>query len=142
MANTRKLEIRCTACGRTTLARPEPLYDGFRRTGEAMVCTACGHRYASREQTPFVDGDSRPAVFGAADRAATVRVFRDDERRHSCAWCRHLVLNPFGQRCGLTNREVEATDLCDRFEHKPEEPEAAADAPTAPPDPLDRLFRK
>jgi hypothetical protein len=29
-----------------------------------------------------------------------------------------MVLNPFGQRCGLTNRFVEATDLCEHFVKK------------------------
>lgn len=125
------MEIRCQACGRVALARPEPVYEEFRKVAETFVCTACGHRYATREQTPFVSAaDSRPAVFTDADKPEAVRVFRSDERRRSCAWCRHFIVNPFCQRCGITNREVEATDVCARFSAKPESPEKpAAPAP-------------
>lgn len=133
------LEIRCTACGRVALARAEPRYEEFRKVGEEFVCTACGRRYATREGTPFVNDGGAPRVFGAADRPERVRVFRDDERRRCCGWCLHFVVNPFGQRCGLTNRETEATDLCERFELRPDQP--AQEAPPAKPrDPLARLF--
>lgn len=116
-----RLEIHCTACGRVALARAEPVYTDFRRTGEAFVCTACGARYASHAETPFV-----------AETQQT-KVFRDDERRRCCAWCLHRVVNPFGQRCGLTNREIESTDLCADFERQPDDvpPEAAPRAATA-----------
>ena len=122
------LEIRCTACNRLALARIEPVYEDFRKVAEAFVCTACGHRYPSREKTPFVDASGRPRVFSDADKPETVKVFKSDERRRSCAWCRHFIVNPFCQRCGLSNRTVEATDVCARFLAKPEIAPAAAGA--------------
>ncbi len=140
MSNRRaKLEILCSVCGRVALARAEPRYDGFRKTGEDFVCTACGHRYAGREQTPFVSDDGAPRVFTAADRPEQVRIFHDSERRRCCGWCLHFVVNPFGQRCGLTNRETEATDLCERFELRPDPP-ARETPPPKPRDPLAALF--
>jgi len=36
-----------------------------------------------------------------------------------------FIVNPFSQRCGLGNREVQATDVCARFTAKPD---PAADA--------------
>ena len=108
-------EIACTACGQTALARIEPVYAGFKKVGEEVVCTACGHRYAGREAAPFAAADARPGVFTEADKPRGPKVFADDERRKCCAWCAHFVVNPFNQRCGLANREVEATDLCIRF---------------------------
>lgn len=114
------LEIHCSVCHETALVRPEPVYDGFRKTGEAYVCTACGARYASAEVTPFVRGASKPRVFSESDKPRTPSIFSDDERQRCCGWCRHFVVNPFSQRCGLTNRETQATDLCVRFEKKEE----------------------
>lgn len=128
-------EIDCTTCGETTLARVEPVYEGFRKTGEAFICTGCGARYASAEETPFVCADTRPQVFTEADKTNPLSVFRDEERRRSCGWCKHFVVNPFSQRCGLSNKETQATELCVRFEKKAEpspDKGAAGCEPTAP----------
>ena len=116
------MEIRCKACGRLTLARAEPVYEDFKKTAETFVCSACGHRYPSRDKTPFVDADGRPRVFSDADKPVAAKVFKSDERRRSCAWCRYFIVNPFCQRCGLSNRLAEATDVCARFQAKPEPP--------------------
>lgn len=112
-------EITCTACGQTALARIEPLYADFKKIGEEVVCTACGHRYAGVDAAPFTAVDRGPRVFTEADKPRTLQVFADDERRKCCTWCAHFTVNPFNQRCGLTNRVVEATDLCIRFTAKP-----------------------
>ena len=118
----RQMEIRCSGCGEVTLVRAEPVYEGFAKTGEAYICTSCGQRYASAEETPFVDAPQQPQVFTDADRAkdAAPAVFGEADCQHCCGWCRHLVLNPFGQRCGVTNRFTEATDVCGDFEKKEE----------------------
>ena len=129
----RKMEIRCSGCGEVALVRPEPVYEGFKKTGEAYICTSCGKRYASAEETPFADAPKMPQVFTDADREVIVpkvftdadrevapKVFDDSERQHCCGWCRHLVLSPFGQRCGKRNRFTEATDVCEAFEKKDE----------------------
>ena len=125
------MEIHCSAYRETTLVRAEPVYDGFKKTGEAFVCTACGARYASAAETPFVRGDARPRVFTEKDKPRALSVFSDDERQRSCGWCRHFVVNPFSQRCGLTNKETQATDLCVRFEKKEEKAPPAPEPPTS-----------
>jgi hypothetical protein len=94
----------------------EPVFEDFKKTGEVFICTACGHRYPSRAATPFLTDAGRPQVFSAADLPEATRIFKSDERRRCCGWCRHFIVNPFNQRCGLSNRAVEATDLCARFE--------------------------
>ena len=114
------LEIHCTVCGTVALARKEPVYEGFKKTGEAFICTACGARFASAEETPFAKKDARPNVFSDADKPSPLSIFSDDERQRTCGWCRHFVVNPFSQRCGLTNKETQAIDLCVRFEKKEE----------------------
>lgn len=127
----KSMEIQCASCGQRALVRAEPVYDGFKKVGEAFVCTACGRRYASAAETPFARGPERPRVFTESDRPRALSVFSDDERQKSCGWCAHFVVNPFSQRCGLTNKETQATDLCVRFEKRAEPPKdaPAADAP-------------
>ena len=124
------MEIQCTQCGKLTLARAEPVYDGFKKIGEAFLCTGCGARYASAADTPFaVAAPSRPPLFTDADKPRAPSIFSDDERQRCCGWCRHFVVNPFSQRCGLSNKETEATDLCVRFEKKSASPDAEPSAP-------------
>ena len=136
------MEIRCKRCGTETLFRREARFEGFTKTGEDWVCTSCGHRRpvdggardgasgkkpawldAADADTPSVAdlfGDAqpepKPQVFSTADLPDRPQVFDERERRRSCGWCRHRVVNPFAQHCGLHEREVEATDLCDAFE--------------------------
>lgn len=111
-------EINCSACGKRSLVRAEPLYEDFKRVGESFICTACGKRYASAEETPFVEAQIKPTVFTEADKPDVISIFEDHERQRCCAYCKHIVLNPFGQRCGVTNRFTEATDLCEHFVKK------------------------
>ena len=112
------MEIKCTACGKVTLVRAEPIYNGFKKVGETFSCIACGHCYASAAETPFMRQAARPAIFSDEDRPKVPTVFSEDERQHCCAWCQHFVVNPFNQRCGLSNQDIQATDLCVRFEKR------------------------
>lgn len=114
----KSLEIICAECGKTALVRAEPIYDGFKKIGEAFVCTSCGHRYASESETPFIEAGRNPVVFTEKDKPDVPKIFSEDEREHCCTWCKHFVVNPFTQRCGLTNNFTEATNLCVRFEKK------------------------
>lgn len=117
-----KREIDCPQCKTQTIVRKEPVYDGFKKTGEIYICTGCGLRFDTKEATPFVEAKKPLAhildIIEEPD--ALAAVFSDDERQSSCGWCRHFVVNPFAQRCGLTNREVEATEWCESFERRKE----------------------
>lgn len=112
------IEIDCSACGRETLLRREPVYEGFKKTGERLLCAGCGHLYAREEDVPFKDR-SGPRIFSESDKSGTPRIFQGDEGKRTCRYCRHYVVNPFAQRCGLRRTFVEATDFCERFEKKP-----------------------
>ena len=115
-----KLEIVCPVCKAEALLRREPVYEGFKKTGERLLCSACGHAFESEETVPFKD-QREVSVFTDADRPRDAEVFEETERRRNCRYCRHYVVNPFTQWCSLHHREVEATDVCDRFDRKPEE---------------------
>ena len=115
------MEIECTVCGKRTLVRPDPIYEGFKKVGEAYICIECGHRYPSESETPFVKAEeSRPRIFTEEDRPRALSLFGEEERQHSCCWCEHFVVNPFTQRCGLSNKFTDATDLCVRFKKRKE----------------------
>ncbi len=111
--------IRCPACGREALLLRAPRYEGLKKTGEDLTCSACGHAFPDEASVPFLTAD-RPAVFTDADRSAVVDPFAHDERGRLCRYCAHYVVNPFLQWCARHKREVQATDVCDRFERKPE----------------------
>jgi rRNA maturation protein Nop10 len=117
----RTLEIICTACGADTLVRREPRFEGFKKVGERLLCASCGHEFASEAEVPFKQKTSL-AVFGAEDKSREIRVFRDDEKGRTCRHCAHYVVNPFTQRCGRTQKIVQATDSCEDFK-----PKASAD---------------
>lgn len=114
----RNLEINCRNCGKTALVRAEPVYEGFRRTGEAFVCLGCGFRYPSEAETPFAVHEAKPDVFTAEEKRKAPSIFGEEEFGHSCRWCAHYVVNPFDQRCGLTGKTVDATDVCFKFLRK------------------------
>lgn len=111
---SKAFQIHCSACGEDSWLKKDPIYDGFRKTGERLLCAACGHVYASEAEVPY-KGASRPRVFSDKDRSKTVDVFAATEKGRNCRHCEHFVVNPFTQRCGLHFRVVEATDVCDDF---------------------------
>lgn len=119
MPEQKKVEILCSACGAEALLLREPRYEGFRRTGETLTCSACRHEYASEAEVPFKES-APPVVFTEADRSAPVHLFQEGEAERLCRHCAHYVVNPFMQWCGVRKKEVEATDTCPRFRRRPE----------------------
>ena len=115
------VEINCTECGADTLAKLEPLYDGFTRIGETYACVNCGHEFPSEDETPFKDGPRKPQVFTDEDRPDVIEVFEESEKGIFCRYCDHYVVNPFLQKCSLHAKIVEATDTCPDFTPKKEE---------------------
>lgn len=121
MAEEKPVEIVCSACGADTLLMRTPKYDGFKKVGEALTCSACGHVYEKEEDIPYKE-KQHLRVFTDADRSADVKVFRENEQGRICRYCTSYIVNPFTQWCSVHKKEVEATDTCDRFEAKEEKP--------------------
>jgi hypothetical protein len=110
------VEIICSHCGADTFLNREAVYDGFTKTGEKLICAACGFEYASEDEVPFKARHAEPEIFTDADRSAKVEVFDDGENRQLCRYCANYIVNPFTQFCALHKKEVQATDTCNRFE--------------------------
>lgn len=111
------VEINCVACGQESLLKREPKYEGFAKVGERLTCFSCGHEYESEDDVPF-KVKRAPKVFDESDAPRTVKVFNEKEADRLCRYCKHYVVNPFLQRCGLRGKLVEATDTCGAFEKK------------------------
>ncbi len=115
MSYASTLEIQCSACGKETLLVREAQFDGFKRTEDKLSCSGCGHVYASEDEVPFKTKQT-VHVFSEQDRSDDIEVFSEDEKGALCRYCRHYVVNPFTQWCGLHKKEVESTDTCPQFE--------------------------
>lgn len=113
------MEFKCPHCGRETWLTKKPVFEGFRKVGERQQCAECGEA-VGEEEAATAAVTRKPAVFTEADRSVVPKVFDETEKERLCRHCRHYVVNPFRQWCGLHRREVEATDTCDRFEPPPE----------------------
>lgn len=112
-----KIEIRCPACGRDSWLVRKPKYDGFAKVGDTLRCALCPHEFADESEVPF-KGSRRPKVFTDDDRPRPLKVFSEDEKGRMCRYCAEYVVNPFIQRCGLHQCEVQATDTCPHFRPK------------------------
>jgi len=109
------VEIICPQCGAEAFLKREPLYEGLKKTGEELSCSACGFVFASEADVPFKRAAAAPQVFTDADRSKKVKVFNEDENRRLCRYCANYVVNPFMQFCSHHKKEVQATDSCPQF---------------------------
>jgi len=120
----KSIEILCPACRQDTLLKRVPLYVGFKRMGETLICASCGHTFANEAAVPF-KGQKPSPILDRADIPKTPQVFQPDDIARLCRHCAHYVVNPFVQRCSLRQKIIEATDTCAHFEQKPQSPPAS-----------------
>lgn len=113
------VEINCPACGESTLLIREPVYEGFAKTGDRLSCSGCGHVFDDESEVPYKEKETL-RIFDESDRSQDPDVFKGDDVRF-CRLCRHYVVNPFMQWCGLHKKEVAATDTCPKFTPKTED---------------------
>lgn len=116
------IEITCSTCGRDAFLVRKPRYEGFKRMGDDLLCSACGHVYPAETDVPFKEAPGKPVLFDESDRPRPADVFAGDERGRLCRYCVNYVVNPFRQWCGHHHREVQATDTCSAFTPRPAPP--------------------
>jgi hypothetical protein len=107
-------KIICDCCGEESVLKRVPVYEGFTKVGERILCAACGHEYAAEEDASFKERDSE--VLGELEDVP--ELFADEEKKSTCRHCVYYLMNPFTQRCGLRFKPVEATDSCEDFKPK------------------------
>ncbi|MDA0990973.1 MAG: hypothetical protein O3A51_09505, partial [Verrucomicrobia bacterium] len=64
-----------------------------------------------------------------ADRPVIADLFDDSEKQRNCRYCKNYVVNPFTQWCSRHRKDVEATDVCEQFDRKPDEADPNAMSP-------------
>ena len=116
------VEIVCTCCGAESFLHREPVYEGLKKTGEELSCSACGFVFKSEEAVPFKAIADAPKIFTDADRSKKVEVFNEGENKLICRYCANYVVNPFMQFCSHHKKEVQSTDSCPQFSSAPETP--------------------
>ncbi len=109
------VEIICTCCGAEAFLRREPVYEGLKKTGEELSCSACGFVFQSEAAIPFKEQASAPEIFTDTDRSKKVAVFTEGENKLICRYCANYVVNPFMQFCSHHKKEVQSTDSCPQF---------------------------
>ena len=110
----------CKTCGEVTLWIAKPVFDGFSKTGDRIVCSDCGTEQQAPSASVSVAAASPPkralpSLFDESDRPAETRLADDGDSRHMCRHCKNYLVNAFTQRCALTLTEVKATDSCPQF---------------------------
>jgi hypothetical protein len=110
------VEILCSECGAEAFLTREPVYEGLKKTGETLSCSACGHVFESEEAVPYREKQAAPQIFTKADRSEQIKVFEEGENKRLCRYCAEYVINPFMQFCTFHKKEIEATDSCDHFQ--------------------------
>lgn len=108
----------CPECKCEALLSRKPKYDGFKKIGETVSCLLCGHVFEPGAEIK-VKAERKPALFKDEDKPVAPKIFRGDENARMCRYCAEYVVNPFTQRCNLLQRDVQATDTCERFTPKP-----------------------
>ncbi|MGD9498468.1 MAG: hypothetical protein AB7Y46_19395 [Armatimonadota bacterium] len=138
----------CRACGHESVAKVKKLMDGWRCTGEVILCAFCQTPVTS----PSSSAPSAPSPVGAADSAADAAALRrlaalldtepaapprlaDAARGCFCKDCRHFLRHPFYSRCLLHEKNVEPMEDCDDFDPRPEGADPASAAPSNPASP-------
>ncbi len=113
----------CPQCGEDRLVLREAVYDGFTRVGEKRLCSVCRTELDAPAEAP--EGKPTAKLFAPEDRPRKPRIEGWEEAKQICRHCRHYIVNPFTQRCGLHMREVAATDTCPDFTAREEEAEGS-----------------
>ncbi len=97
--------IQCPQCGQKSALKIEKVFDDlFNLIGERKICAFCKFEFKEDE------------IQYASSK--TPKIFDPKAERKICQYCRHYVMNAWTQKCMLWNKEVTATDSCEKFEKK------------------------
>ena len=69
------VEIICSSCGAEAFLKREPVFEGLKKAGEELSCSACGFIFASEADVVFTERAAAPKIFTDADRSKKVEVF-------------------------------------------------------------------
>ncbi|MBQ7694969.1 MAG: hypothetical protein IJT50_07565 [Lentisphaeria bacterium] len=117
-------KVLCPHCGEKTLVRERKVFDeNFSPVGVKFVCAFCGGELELPSASDSVPAPSKQEEAAerlsrllGGERAAKAAFAPEADDGHFCLHCRNFVKHPFMNRCGLTMKEVQAIDSCEKFE--------------------------
>ncbi|MBQ7694901.1 MAG: hypothetical protein IJT50_07225 [Lentisphaeria bacterium] len=116
-------KVLCPHCGERTLAREKKILDdNFTPVGVKFVCVFCGGELEIPAAAPASapskqeQASERLSRLLGGEKVTKVGFAPEADDGHFCLHCRHFVKHPFINRCGLTMKEVQAIDGCEKFE--------------------------
>src|SRR5574341_966135 len=97
--------ISCPNCRQNAPLKIEKVFDdSFNLIGEKKFCSFCKYEFGM-EEIPYIQTKSQ-------------KIFDPQAERRICLYCKNYVVNPWTQKCMLWQKEVTATDTCEKFERK------------------------
>ena len=114
-------KITCPHCGEKSFVREKRSFNDDLTRGEAQFfCALCGQQLIPEKEAPQASEKEtrldRLSQLLGGEKIRKVTLAPDEEDGHFCLHCTHFLTNPFVCRCGLTFKEIEATDSCSDFE--------------------------
>ena len=116
-------KVLCPHCGERTLVKEKKILDeNFSPVGVKFVCAFCGGELENPADASVPapskqeEAAERLSRLLGGERVAKVGFAPEADDGHFCLHCRNFVKHPFMNRCGLTMKEVQAIDSCEKFE--------------------------
>ena len=116
----KQTRIKCPHCGEYAFFKEKKIYDdSFALKGVKYICFLCGGEAdITPEKNTSKNSDSKLdklSEFLGGESVSKVSLDLACDEVRFCCHCTHFIKHPFINRCGLTLKEVEATDSCGNF---------------------------
>lgn len=111
----------CPRCNEDSVVKTRKIMEGFRCTGEMLVCMFCGAEVpATPDAAPPEPGKTaQERLSGLLGVTSDVpERLEDTPGQGFCRDCRNYVRHPFLSRCDRHNRETEPMASCPDFQPK------------------------
>lgn len=117
-------KINCPHCGEKSFVREKKCFDdAFVLKKVLFVCALCGKPL--EDKAPNRSGvsgknnaaDRLSALLGG-EKVQKISFAPDASDGRFCLHCVNYIKHPFMNRCGVTLKEIQATDSCELFEAK------------------------
>ncbi len=122
----------CNHCHQESIVSVKRIMDGFKVTGEVLVCAFCkspipvsnsepsdAQGVTNKKSSSGLDKLSNLFNMSGKDTEDALQVTQlqeDKSKMRFCRDCRYYIKHPFFSRCQLKNQDVEPMDDCEQFQ--------------------------
>ncbi len=117
-------EITCPKCGRNSFLKKVAILDGWTKKGEIFACASCSAKIADApvhgqtERQAARQASALAAFLNENEAPIKTRIEAGESEKRFCRDCTHFIKHPFGDKCGLHDRNVNPMDDCRDFNRK------------------------